>query len=337
MTLPLEPTYPPMEAQSVETLPEGGGWQFEPKWDGFRCLAFRDDDAVELRSKSGQPLGRYFPDLIAALLSVTARRFVLDGEIVIPVDGIPSFEELQLRLHPAASRVQKLAAAHPARYYLFDLLADPHGHDLTGEKLHARRAALAALMPDLADPALALSPTSTDPAEAQAWLDERGTGRDGVMAKRLDAPYRSGKRDAMVKIKRIRTADCVVGGYRLLKSQEVVGSLLLGLFDAEDRLDHVGFTSTIPRDERTPLTRRLASLAGPSAFNGRAPGGPSRWSNDRTSDWHAVRPTLVIEVKYDHVSGGRFRHGTTLLRFRPDKAASQCRLAQILPPGGTRE
>ncbi len=186
-------------------------------------------------------------------------------------------------------------------------------------------------MPVLASPSVLLSPVSTDIAAARAWLDERGTGRDGVMAKRLDAPYRPGKRDAMVKIKRIRTADCVVGGWRFLKGQTLVGSLLLGLYDADGRLDHVGFTSTIPREERPTLTRRLQALAGPSAFTGRAPGGPSRWSTEKTADWNPLRPKLVVEVKYDHVSGGRFRHGTTLLRFRPDKAPKQCRLEQILP------
>jgi ATP-dependent DNA ligase len=334
MPLPLDQTTPPMEAESVAEIPLGPKWQYEPKWDGFRCLAFRDGDEIELRSKSGQPLGRYFPDLVAALREVDAKRFILDGEIVIPIDGIPSFEELQLRLHPAASRVQKLAAAHPAMLELFDILADPRGHDLTGRTLRERRAALEAVMPELAHPALTLSPRTGDPKRAQAWLDERGTGRDGVMAKRLDMPYRSGHRDAMVKIKRIRSADCVVGGYRHLKDQTVVGSLLLGLYDADGKLDHVGFTATIKREERSALTQKLEALAGPSAFTGRAPGGPSRWSNGKTTAWHPIRPELVVEVEYDHVSGGRFRHGTSLLRFRPDKAPSQCLLTQILPPPG---
>ena len=247
-------------------------------------------------------------------------------------DGIPSFEELQLRLHPAASRVAKLAAAHAARYELFDVLVDAHGHDLTGTTLRERRAALEAMMPSLAHPALTLSPASSDPAEASAWLEERGTGRDGVMAKRLDMAYRAGERDAMVKIKRSRTADCVVGGFRYLKNQRVVGSLLLGLYDDEGRLDHVGFTATIRREERAALTARLEALAGPSAFTGRAPGGPSRWSNGKSTEWQPLRPELVVEVTYDHVSGGRFRHGTSLLRFRPEKAPRQCLLAQILPP-----
>ncbi len=319
-----------MEAEAVATLPDGPGWQYEPKWDGFRCLAFRDGGAVELRSKSGQPLGRYFPDLVAALAAVAAPRFVLDGEIVIPVAGVPSFEELQLRLHPAESRVRRLAAVHPARMMLFDVLADARGRDLTGQPLAARRAALVTLMPDLASPALALSPATTDRAAAQAWLDGLEAGCDGVIGKRLDLPYRGGHRDGMVKVKHLRTADCVVGGFRYLAARRAVGSLLLGLYDAAGRLDHVGFTSTIPASERTALTARLEQHIGPPGFTGRAPGGPSRWSRTgRAADWQKLRPALVVEVRYDHVSGGRFRHGTTLLRWRPDKAPAQCRIEQI--------
>jgi len=327
--LPLPFDYPPMEAESVAALPDGPGWQYEPKFDGFRCLAFRDGDAIELRSKSGQPLGRYFPDVVAALGAVAAARFVLDGEIVIPEGAGSSFEALQMRLHPAASRVRKLAAEQPARYVLFDLLVDARGCDLTGRPLAERRAALEALMPRLASDALVLAPLAPDRAAARAWLDRPPPGQDGVMAKRLDRPYRSGKRDAMVKVKRQRTADCVVGGFRYLRNSREVGSLLLGLYDGEGRLDHVGFTSTIPRAERPVLTARLEALRGGEGFTGRAPGGPSRWSNGRESDWHKLRPELVVEVRFDHASGGRFRHGTTLLRFRPDKAPRQCTMEQI--------
>ncbi|MBV9756873.1 MAG: ATP-dependent DNA ligase, partial [Alphaproteobacteria bacterium] len=315
MALPLPLSYPPMEAESQPALPEGPAWQYEPKWDGFRCLAFRDGGTVELRSKSGQPLGRYFPDVAAALLLVAASRFVLDGELVILVDGAPSFEELQLRLHPAASRVAKLAAAHPAHYRVFDLLVDDHGRDLTGRPLAERRAALERLVPKLASPAVALSPIAREVAVARRWLEGLQAGQDGVVAKRSDLPYRSGLRDGMVKVKRRRTADCVVGGFRYLKNRPLVGSLLLGLYDDEGRLDHVGFTATIPQQERTALTRRLEQLAGGPGFTGRAPGGPSRWSTEKTADWQPLRPELVVEVQYDHVSGGRFRHGTTLLRF----------------------
>ena len=320
-----------MEAESQTEIPEGADWQYEPKWDGFRCLAFRDGGTVELRSKSGQPLGRYFPDVVAALRAVAATTFVLDGELVILVAGAPSFEELQLRLHPAASRVAKLAAAHPASYRVFDLLVDERGRDLTSRPLAERRTALERLMPKLAGPALALSPATRDVAAARRWLEGLQAGQDGVVAKRVDLPYRSGLRDGMVKVKRLRTADCVVGGFRYLKNRRLVGSLLLGLYDDEGRLDHVGFTATIPERERTELTRRLESMAGGSGFTGRAPGGPSRWSTEKTADWQPLQPVLVVEVQYDHVSGGRFRHGTTLLRFRPDKAPAQCRLEQILP------
>lgn len=320
-----------MEAESQTALPEGPQWQYEPKWDGFRCLAFRDGETFELRSKSGQPLGRYFPDIVAALLAVAARTFVVDAELVIVVDGAPSFEELQLRLHPAASRVAKLAAAHPASCRVFDLLVDERGHDLTGRPLGERRAALQRLMPKLASAAVALSPVTRDIAVARRWLDALEPGQDGVVAKRVDLPYRSGLRGGMVKVKRLRTADCVVGGFRYLKNRRLVGSLLLGLYDDEGRLNHVGFTATIPEQERAALTRRLEALVGGPGFTGRAPGGPSRWSTEKTADWQKLQPALVVEVQYDHVSGGRFRHATTLLRFRPDKAPEQCRMDQILP------
>ena len=333
MTLPIEPGYPPMEAESVAAIPEGPDWQYEPKWDGFRCLAFRDGESIELRSKSGQPLGRYFPDLVDALSRVEAARFVLDGEIVILVDGIPSFEELQLRLHPAASRVRKLAAARASRFLLFDLLVDESGNDLTGQTLCERRAALERMFARLENPSLDLSPVTRDVSKAREWLAQTGTGRDGVMAKLMDAAYRSGSRDAMVKVKTLRSADCVVGGFRYLQARREVGSLLLGLYNDDALLDHVGFTSTIDRRERASLTRRLESLIAPPGFTGKAPGGPSRWSTNRTAAWQPLRPELVVEVRYDHVSGERFRHGTTLLRFRPDKAPTQCRMDQIVRPG----
>lgn len=329
MSLPLGLDFAPMEARAADALPAGEGWQYEPKWDGFRCLAFRDGSEVHLRSKSGQPLGRYFPDAVASLSAVAADRFVLDCEIVIHVEGIPSFEELQLRLHPAASRVAKLAAARPAALLVFDLLVAPDGMDLTTRTLRQRRGLLEAAFPALAGPHVLLSPASLDPADAQAWLEERGTGRDGVMAKRLDAAYRSGKRDAMVKVKQRRTADCVVGGFRYLKAKREVGSLLLGLYDAAGLLNHVGFTSTIAREERPALTARLEAMVEPPGFTGDAPGGPSRWSDAHTADWQPLRTELVVEVGFDHVSGGRFRHGTTLLRWRPDKAPGQCGIEQM--------
>ena len=263
MSLPIAHDFAPMEAQSVDTLPVGDGWQYEPKWDGFRCLAFRDGGEVELRSKSGQPLGRYFPDVVAALTAAEAERFVLDGEILIHVDGIPSFEELQQRLHPASSRVRMLAAAHPATFMAFDLLVAPDGLDLTSRTLRQRRGLLEQAFRSLAGASVLLSPVSFDPSEAAEWLEERGTGRDGVMAKRADQPYRSGKRDGMVKVKARRTADCVVGGFRYLKAERQVGSLLLGLYDEAGLLDHVGFTSTIRRE-------RACEPDGPIGDDGRA-------------------------------------------------------------------
>ncbi len=329
LDLPIPLDFAPMEAQSAATLPGDEGWQYEPKFDGFRCLAFRDGPAVELRSKSGQPLGRYFPDLVTALAAVAASRFVLDGEIIIPDGEGSSFEALQMRLHPAESRVRKLAAEQPAKLVLFDLLVDRRGRDLTGRPLAERRVALEALMPDLADKALVLGPVAHSLADAQGWLDHAVPGRDGVMAKRLDASYHSGKRDAMVKVKRQRTADCVVGGFRYLRAERQVGSLLLGLYDTAGRLNHVGFTSTIPRTERPALTARLEALRGGEGFTGRVPGGPSRWSNGQENAWERLRPELVIEVRFDHVSDDRFRHGTTLLRFRPDKAPAQCTMEQL--------
>jgi ATP-dependent DNA ligase len=329
--LPLPLSYAPMEARSVEQLPEGEGWQYNPKWDGFRCLAFRDDDVVDLRSKSGQPLARYFPDLVAVLRNLAPRRFVLDGEIVIPADGTLSFEELQLRLHPAASRVAKLAAAHPCRYIVFDLLVGADGDRLTDQPLAKRRVALERFFAALKPPpsALELSPAVTSLVAARRWLEGIGIGLDGIIAKRHALPYASGERDAMVKYKTLRTADCVIGGFRYGSKSRLVGSLLLGLYGAGGKLNHVGFTSGIAAKDKADLTRRLEAIAGGPGFTGKAPGGPSRWSNERSAEWQPVQPRLVVEVRYDHVSGGRFRHGTRFLRWRPDKAPGQCVMEQI--------
>ena len=334
MVLPLDIDTEPMEARPVAVLPAGAKWRYEPKWDGFRCLAFRDGESVELRSKSGQPLGRYFPDLVAALAGLEARCFVLDGEIVIPVERRLSFEELQLRLHPAASRVRKLAAEHPALFVAFDLLVGADGRRLADLPFAERRRALEAFVAALpATPALRLSPSTADRNAALAWLDQLGAEIDGVIAKRADLPYLGGSRDGMQKYKLQRTADCVVGGFRYGKDGGLVGSLLLGLYDDEGLLHHVGFTATLPARDKPALTRRLETLVEPPGFTGRAPGGPSRWSTERTGEWQPLRPELVVEVRYDQVTGGRFRHGTTLLRWRPDKAPRQCRFDQ-LPAAG---
>jgi ATP-dependent DNA ligase len=316
-----------MEARLVDALPADDGWQFEPKWDGFRCLVFRDGGQVELQSKAERPLARYFPDVAARVAALAGDRFVLDGELIIPLDGVLSFEALQARLHPAASRVRKLAAAEPAKLMLFDCLARS-GRSLIGAPLAERRAALEAFHAAADDPALLLSPCTCDRAAASAWLAAAGGALDGVIAKRIDEPYRPGER-AMLKVKQMRTADCVVGGFRYAAAGRSVGSLLLGLYDAEGKLNHVGFTSAIPMAGKVQLTRRLEGLIAPPGFTGDAPGCPSRWSNKRSGEWQPLEPVLVAEVRYDHVTGGRFRHGTKFLRWRPDKAPAQCRTDQL--------
>jgi ATP-dependent DNA ligase len=326
--LPL--TTVPMEARSVKTLPEQGEWQYEPKWDGFRCLAFKSGKDVELRAKSDKPLGRYFPEVVAVFGNLSADRFVVDGELVIEIDEKLSFESLQARLHPAASRIRKLAAETPARFVAFDLLVAPGGRCLMDEPLPQRRKALEAFG-DRQDVSgkLVISPCTRERALAQQWLDASGRGEtDGVIAKRLDGIYESGER-AMVKVKPLRTVDCVVGGFRYASKSPEVGSLLLGLYDETGQLNHVGFTSTISNQERPALTRQLEKLRKPPGFTGKAPGGPSRWSTERSADWEPLRPALVVEVRFDHVSGNRFRHGTKLLRWRSDKSPRQCTFEQL--------
>lgn len=331
MDLPIALSYAPMEADTAAEIPAGDGWFYEPKWDGFRCLAFRDGDEVELRSKSGKPLGRYFPDVVEAMRSLRARRFVLDGEIVVPVGDSLSFEELQLRLHPAASRVRKLAAEHPAVFVAFDLLLGPRGGSHVDRPLEERRGKLEEFAAQFFDPdgPVRLSRGTTDAREAKRWLTGGVKGLDGVMAKRLDAPYAPGERTAMVKIKNVRTADCVVGGFRYATKKPIVGSLLLGLYADDGLLHHVGFCSAMRVEERTELTPKLEKLVQPPGFTGAAPGGPSRWSTERSTQWEPLAPKLVVEVAYDHFTGGRFRHGTGFVRWRPDKDPRQCRMEQV--------
>ena len=334
MTLPLAYDYAPMEAKSVEKIPIGETWQYEPKWDGFRCIAFRDGAEVELRSKSGQSLTRYFPELAEALRALPAKRFVLDGEIVVPVGKALSFDDLLMRIHPADSRVRKLAAETPSSLIVFDLLVDEKGKALVELALEQRRGALEAFAAkNFAGAAtVRLSPATRDEAKAQAWLKGRG-GLDGVIAKRVDLPYRTGDRTGMQKIKRMRTADCVVGGFRYASNARVIGSMLLGLYDEDGLLQHVGFTSAFTNAERKALVPKLEKLIGAPGFTGQAPGGPSRWSNARSAEWEPLKPKLVVEVQYDHFSGGRFRHGTRFLRWRPDKAPGQCTTDQVEPEG----
>jgi ATP-dependent DNA ligase len=323
---------PPMEARLADSLPdEPGRWQFEPKWDGFRCLAFKEGAAVELRGKSGKSLSPFFPEVVATLKDTPLERFVVDGELVIELNGRLTFDALQMRLHPAASRIRKLSAETPARLILFDILVRPDGETLTDLPLSARRSALEAFGEKASITGkLIVTPCSRELSQATHWLDDFDRdGRDGVVAKRLDGRYLNGER-AMVKVKRLRAADCVVGGFRYACDSREVGSLLLGLYDAQGKLDHVGFTSTIANDERRALTHKLRALRAPPGFTGRAPGGPSRWNTERTGEWEPLRPELVVEVRYDHVTGDRFRHGTKLLRWRPDKPPRQCTIDQIL-------
>jgi ATP-dependent DNA ligase len=335
VTLPLPRSYEPMEARLVPELPTGSDWQFEPKWDGFRCLAFRDDARVDLMSKAGKPLARYFPDLVETISLITAKRFVLDGEIVIPHDGSLSFDELLLRIHPAKSRVLKLAAEHPATLIVFDLLVDAKGKSLVKQPLAERRAALEEFVTKHVPKGarVHLSPATTKMVTVKRWFRSVGGGLDGVVAKRLDFPYMSGTRDGMEKMKSMRTAECVVGGFRYASKGKVVGSLLLGLYDEGGLLHHVGFTSNIPNPEKPAITKQLEKVRRAPGFTGQKPGGPSRWSTERSSEWEPLAPKLVVEVKYDHFSGGRFRHGTSFLRWRPDKAPRKCTIAQVEQEG----
>jgi ATP-dependent DNA ligase len=324
-----------MEAKLVDELPTGDNWQYEPKWDGFRCLAFRDGDKIDLMSKAGKPLARYFPDLVETLGSVKARRFVLDGEIVIPHDGSLSFDELLLRIHPAKSRVLKLAEESPASLIVFDLLVDAKGTSLVRETLVERRQALEAFVAANVPKGVRvrLSPATTKMVTVKRWFRSVGGGLDGVIAKQLDVPYLTGTRDGMRKMKSMRTAECVVGGFRYASKGKVVGSLLLGLYDEGGLLHHVGFTSNIPNGEKPAVTTMLEKLKNAPGFTGQAPGGPSRWSTERTGEWEPLDPTLVVEVQYDHFSGGRFRHGTSFLRWRPDKPPRRCTIDQVEQEG----
>jgi ATP-dependent DNA ligase len=320
----------PMEALLAEQLPEGPGWQYEPKWDGFRCIAVRDGSEVELWSKSGKPLARYFPEVAAMFARLKTKRFILDGELLIVAGGAISFEALQLRLHPAESRVRKLAAETPALFMVFDCLVA--GKDMLAAKpLRNRRAKLERLLAQEGDPMLLLSPATINRDEALGWLERTGGALDGVIAKQIDEPYRPGER-AMVKVKQRRTADCVVGGFRYGRNDRLVASLLLGLYDDAGLLHHVGFTSSITAKDRPAWTRELGTLIEPPGFTGKAPGGQSRWATDRSTEWQPLKPKVVVEVLYDQVTSERFRHGTRLLRRRPDKAPRQCTMDQLAHP-----
>jgi ATP-dependent DNA ligase len=323
-----------MEARSVDAIPTGKEWQYEPKWDGFRCLLMRNARTVSMYSKAGQDLGRYFPEVVAAALALREKSFILDGEIVVPVGGGFSFDDLLQRIHPAASRVKKLAEQTPALFLTFDLLKKGKT-ELANDLLPRRRLQLE----DFANRYFAkkslfrLSPASLKLKDAERWLASAGGGSDGVIAKRLDLPYQAGNRDGMQKIKRYRSADCVIGGFRygenLQAGRKVVGSVLLGLYDADGLLHHVGFSSAIKTKDKPALTDKLEALKSDRSFTGNAPGGPSRWSTKRSSEWQPVKLKYVVEVSYDHFTGGRFRHGTSILRWRPDKKPRQCTFEQV--------
>jgi ATP-dependent DNA ligase len=331
MSLPIKPPFPPMEALLVKAIPTGKDLQYEPKWDGFRCIAFRDGKTVELQSKSGQSLGRYFPEIVDAVLKVKATCFVIDGELIITIKGEPSFDDLLQRIHPAASRVTKLSRETPARLIVFDLLVDEPGKAILDQPLVKRRQKLESFAKKYlaGNATIELSPRTLDASIAFKWLSDSSVRLDGVIAKRLDMPYRSGERDGMQKVKNLRTADCVIGGFRYASSGKVVGSLLLGLYDDDGLLHHVGFTSSFNAAEKKELTKKLEALVKPPGFTGNKPGGPSRWSTKKTSEWEPLATKLVAEVQYDHFTGGRFRHGTRFLRWRPDKKPKQCGFDQL--------
>ncbi|MDH6142279.1 ATP-dependent DNA ligase [Kitasatospora sp. GP30] len=344
MDLPVLPPVEPMLAKAVTAIPEG--MHYEAKWDGFRAIVFRDGDEVEVASRTGKSLARYFPELLDAFRAELPPRCVLDGEIVLAHDGRLHFEELQERIHPAASRVRKLAAERPASFIAFDLLA-LDDTALLDQPLAARRTALTGALAQ-AGPWVRLAPATTDRELAEVWFTRfEGAGLDGIVAKPLDQPYRPGVR-SMFKIKHGRTADCVVAGYREHKDGQGVGSLLLGLYDAAGVLQHVGVCASFTAARRRELAEELAALRldDPSGHpwaawtdesahqTGRLPGAPSRWSGAKDAQWIALRPERVCEVAYDHMEGTRFRHTTRFQRWRPDRAPRSCDYSQLEEPVG---
>ena len=316
-----------MEAKVSEQWPKGE-YVYEPKWDGFRSISWSSPES-RIDSRNQRPLLRYFPELAPALEQLPEGT-VVDGEIVVVIDGATDFDALQQRIHPAASRIKLLSEQTPSELIAFDLLAHK-GEDLRERPFRERRERLVELHGSLADP-WHLTPQTDDQDIAKEWFDGfESAGCDGIVAKNPELEYQHGKR-AMIKIKHRRTVDCVVGGFRYASGSPYVGSLLLGLYDSEGRLDHVGFTATITHAERPALTKKLEALIAPPGFTGKAPGGPSRWSTERSGEWEPLKPKLVVEVRYDHVTDNRFRHGTKLVRFRPDKAPKQCTFEQLAPP-----
>jgi ATP-dependent DNA ligase len=317
MPLPLEPPIAPQLAKSAKDLPDGNGWVYEPKWDGFRTIVFRDGDEVYLQSRNGKPMNRYFPEVVESIKQMDADRLVMDGEIIVVVDGVQEFDLLGQRIHPAESRVRMLAEQWPAAYVAFDLLAE--GDEvLCGLPYEERRERLAAVV---ADP-VQLTPMTDDTGDAGQWLT--GTS-EGVIAKQCDAPYRPGERTGMVKIKRVRTADTVVAAFRFGKEEGTVGSLILGLYDDDGQLHIVGHTSGFKAKEKRELLGKLE----PYRTGERGSGEPSRWKSDEELVWEGLRPELVVEVAFDHITGQRIRHGAKLLRWREDKDPAECHISQL--------
>ena len=329
--LPLQPPIAAMETRQVDRIPEGADWSYEPKWDGFRCIAFRDGEHVELESKAGQSLTRYFPEIVDALRSAESTAFIVDGELFIEAGAGFDFDALLQRVHPAASRVRALSERTPAMYAVFDLLAQA-GERVYLAPLHLRRRQLERFISHNFENGsrVVLSPATADLGVARAWLGGAVARMDGVIAKR-DVPYAFGSRDAVVKIKRRYTADCVIGGFRAGKDGSIA-SLLLGLYEG-DLLHHVGFIGSMTAAQRAAAAERLKPLVESPGFTGVAPGGVSRWRKEETT-WSPVRPVIVVEVSFDHVTGRRFRHAARLLRWRPDKAPTQCTMEQLLDPKG---
>jgi ATP-dependent DNA ligase len=338
MELPVLPPVKPMLAKSVAILPEG--MLYEPKWDGFRCIAFRDGDEVELGSRNERPMTRYFPEVVEAVKAQLPPRCVVDGEIVIVSGDGLDFEALLQRIHPAASRVALLAAETPASFVAFDLLA-LDDEDLTGMPFTARRERLEAALAG-AGPPVHLTPLTGSSRLAGKWFHAfEGAGLDGVVAKRADQPYEQDKR-VMFKVKHERTADCVVAGFRWHKSGPVVGSLLLGLYDADGELQHVGVSASFPMPRRKALVDELAAYrladgdphpwSGEQVTPGRVPGGITRWNAKKDLSWEPLRPELVVEVAYDHMEGTRFRHTAQFRRWRPDREPRSCTYEQLDHP-----
>ncbi len=343
MTLPVEPPVALMLARPQPEIPGGDGWCYEPKWDGFRAVVFRDGDRVEIGSRNDRPLTRYFPELTGPLRASLPERAVVDGEIVVMTDHGLDFDLLAQRVHPAESRVRRLAAETPAAFVAFDLLALGDA-DLRPRPLEERRRALEEALVSDGRP-VRVTPATSDRATAEDWFDRfEGAGLDGVVAKRASEPYREGER-GWVKVKHRRTADCVVGGFRMHKDGGGVGSLLLGLHDSSGVLHHVGVASSFDARTRERLLEEVEPLregaavahpwiggADPAPSGGRVPGGPSRWTGGRDLSWRPLRPERVVEVAYDHLQGDRFRHTTRLLRWRPDREPPSCTYAQLEVP-----